>query len=141
MITCHQKHLVARCKERGYSLADVMPCVVKQTGDLWVIDETHPSYPHPRVPLEPECLAGAELKKLLRMVGITATPNCTCNSRAAHMDMMGCQWVKDNLDTVVGWLEEEAGERGLPFVRAAGAALVNLAVRRAEAKSRGSVSI
>ena len=140
MTTCDKKFLIARCQERGYSLEEVMPCVVRQIDkDLWVIDETHPSYPHSREPKPPECLAGSELKKLLGRVGITASPDCSCNHRAATMDQMGCQWVRDNIDLVVDWLGEEAGKRGLPFMRMAGRALVNLAIRRAESKSTVSV--
>ena len=45
MITCHKKHLIARCKERGYNLADVMGCVVKQDGDTWTVDVDHADYP------------------------------------------------------------------------------------------------
>jgi hypothetical protein len=136
MTTCDKKFLIARCQERGYSLSEVMPCVVRQIDkDLWVIDETHPSYPHSRDPKPPQCLAGTELKKLLKRVGITASPNCSCNHRAAHMDNMGCQWVKDNIETVVDWLGEESKKRGLPFVRMAGRALVSLAVKRAESKA------
>lgn len=45
MITCHRSHLEARCRERGYTLAEVMPCVISQDGDLWTIDETHAAYP------------------------------------------------------------------------------------------------
>lgn len=45
MITCHRKYLEARCNERGRSLADAMPCVVKQDGDQWTIDVDHPAYP------------------------------------------------------------------------------------------------
>ncbi len=48
MITCHRRHLEARCRERGYKLQDVMPCVVKQDGDQWTIDVDHPAYPRPR---------------------------------------------------------------------------------------------
>jgi hypothetical protein len=119
-----------------------MPCVNKQSGDLWTIDELHPSYPHPREPRSPECLAGTELKKLLQRIGITASPGgCSCNHRAAYMDNMGCPWVKDNLDLVVGWLEEEANKRGLPFVRMAGRGLVTLAIRLAESKARSTVSV
>jgi hypothetical protein len=136
MTTCDKKFLIARCQERGYSLDEVMPCVVRQIDkDLWVIDETHPNFPHSREPKPPKCLAGSELKKLLGKVGITASPDCSCNHRAAYMDNMGCQWVKDNLDTVVDWLEEEAKKRGLPFLKMAGRALVSLAVKRAEAKA------
>jgi hypothetical protein len=135
LIACDKKFLIARCNERGYSLQEAMPCVVRQAGDVWTIDETHEKYPRARAPRAPECLAGTELKKLLNRVGITASPTCSCNARAAHMDMMGCPWVRENLDMVVGWLEEEAIKRGLPFSRMAGKALVRLAVRLAETKA------
>jgi hypothetical protein len=46
MITTHRKHLEQRCQQRGYNLADVMPCVVSQDGDQWTIDVEHPAYPH-----------------------------------------------------------------------------------------------
>ena len=136
MITCDKKYLLARCQERGYSLPEVMPCVTNQNGDLWTIDETHPNFPHPRGERQPACASGAELKKLLSRIGIHAAPTCGCNARAAHMDYMGCDWVRANMDLVVGWLEEESQKRGLPFIRAAGRALVNLAIRRAEAKTQ-----
>jgi hypothetical protein len=142
MTTCDKKFLIARCQERGYSLSEVMPCVVRQIDkDLWVIDETHPSYPHSREPKPPQCLAGTELKKLLKRVGIEATPNCSCNHRAATMDNMGCQWTRDNLETVVDWLAEESNKRGLPFVRMAGKALVMAAVKLAERKAQSTVSV
>lgn len=45
MITGPKSLFVARCRERGYQLAEVMPCVVKQDGDQWTVDTEHPSYP------------------------------------------------------------------------------------------------
>jgi hypothetical protein len=141
MITCHKDNLIARCQERGYALEEVMPCVVRQIDeDLWVIDETHPSYPHPRGPKPPECLAGTELKGLLKRIGIAATPNCSCNHKAAVMDQMGCQWVKDNLETVIDWLGEESKKRGLPFVRLAGRAIVLAAVKLAERNAQQDIT-
>jgi len=133
MIVCEPQYLEQRCRERGYTLEEVMPCVIKQDQGLFWIDENHPSYPHPKTP-EPKCLAGTELKALLGWLGIDATPDCPCNDRAGHMDRMGCQWVKDNVEEVVDWLGEEARRRGLPFIRLSGKALVLLAVRQAEAK-------
>jgi hypothetical protein len=141
MITCHKDNLIARCQERGYTLEQVMPCVTKQKGDLWVIDETHASYPHARGPEKPKCLAGTQLKGLLKRVGITAAPGCSCNAKAAHMDKMGCQWTRDNIETVVDWLAEESKKRGLPFVRMAGRGLVMAAVTLAERKAQSSVSV
>jgi hypothetical protein len=74
---------------------------------------------------------GTELKKLLKTIGITATPNCSCNARARTMDANGCDWCEDNIDTIVGWLREEAAKRGLPFLDAAGRLLVRRAIRNA----------
>jgi hypothetical protein len=74
---------------------------------------------------------GAELKKLLKLVGITASPNCSCNARAATMDVNGCDWCEANIDTIVGWLREEATKRTLPFVDMAGRLLVRRAIRNA----------
>lgn len=79
---------------------------------------------------------GTELKKLLAKAGLTASPDCSCNARAAEMDARGCDWCEDNLDTIVGWLREQAQARGLPFLGAAG----RLLVRRAIANARRSAT-
>jgi len=74
---------------------------------------------------------GTELKKLLARVGITATPDCACNARAAEMDRQGVEWCEANIDTIVGWLREQAEARGLPFLDLAGRMLVRRAIRNA----------
>lgn len=149
MISCHRSHLEARCRERGYTLDEVMPCVVSQDGDEWTIDVEHSAYPRtPKAGYEPQptppaihhsgCTAGAELKKLLAKVGITATPDCSCNARAAEMDRQGCDWCEENVDTIVGWLREQAQARGLPFLDAAGRMLVRRAIRNARRNAKPS---
>jgi len=135
MITTNRSNLEQRCTERGYTLAEVMPCVVSQDGDEWTIDVDHPAYPRvSRLPPPPPAPArgpGTELKKLLAVVGITATPDCSCNARAAEMDRQGCDWCEANIDTIVGWLREQAEARGLPFLDVAGRMLVRRAIRNA----------
>jgi hypothetical protein len=77
---------------------------------------------------------GTELKKLLSRVGITATPNCSCNARARRMDEEEAKspgWCEAHLDEIVGWLREEATKRGLPFVDMAGRVLVRRAISNA----------
>lgn len=74
---------------------------------------------------------GTELKKLLARVGIVATPTCSCNARAAEMDRQGVEWCEANIDTIVGWLREQATDRGLPFLDAAGRMIVRRAIRNA----------
>ena len=75
MITCHRSHLEARCTERGYTLDEVLPCVVSQQGDLWTIDVEHPAYPRvsrlPEPPTFPPTHGpGTELSRLLQRFGI-----------------------------------------------------------------------
>jgi len=77
---------------------------------------------------------GTEMKKLLATVGITASPACSCNARAAFMDAREAGepgWCAANVDEIVGWLREEATKRGLPFLNAAGRLLVRRAIKNA----------
>jgi hypothetical protein len=142
MIRTHKLNLEERCRERGYTLDEVMPCVVAQDGDEWTIDVEHPAFPRasrlPEPPPIPTGGPGAELKKLLARVGITATPDCSCNARSAEMDRQGVEWCEANIDTIVGWLREQAEARGLPFLDLAGRLLVRRAIqaaRKAAARS------
>jgi hypothetical protein len=74
---------------------------------------------------------GTELKKLLSRIGITPKAGCKCLARAIEMDVRGCDWCEASIDTIVGWLREEAENRRLPFIDAAGRMLVRLAIRNA----------
>ena len=74
---------------------------------------------------------GTELKKLLKTIGIEAKPGCKCNKRAQTMDVNGCDWCAENLDTISSWLQEEADKRGLPYIPAAGKWIITLAIKRA----------
>lgn len=143
MITCHWSFLNDRCKERGYTLDEVMPCVVAQNGDEWTIDVDHPAYPRkpkpgfvpPQAdPAPPSHGPGTEVKALLAKIGITASPDCKCTSRAAYLDKMGCDWAEANIEEIVGWLRESAADRGLPFLDAAGRLLVKRAIANARRK-------
>ena len=76
---------------------------------------------------------GTELKKILAgwPLRIVASPNCSCNAKARTMDARGCDWCEQNIDTIVGWLREEAAKRKLPFLDAVGKVLVRRAVQLA----------
>ena len=144
MIVCQRQHLEARCIERGYTLDEVMPCVVSVNGQEWTVDADHPAYPRtPRPGFEAAVSAastrgpGTELKALLAMLGITAASDCGCNARANYMDRMEADnpgWCAANIDEIVGWLRESAAERGLPFLDAAGRLLVRRAIANARKK-------
>lgn len=137
MITTHRSHLEARCTERGYTLDEVLPCVISQDGDEWTIDVEHPAYP--RVSRLPEPVApptngpGTELSKLLKRIGINPTPTCQCRAMSQKMDQWGCDECErpERIDEVVKVMREEATARGLPFLDLAGRMLVRRAIRNA----------
>jgi len=122
---------------RGYTLDDVLPCVVAQDGDEWTIDVDHPAYPRDPKPIrEPQPSTsgpGTELSKLLKRFGIEPTPTCACRAKAAEMDALGCDECSrpERIEEVVGVMREEAKARGLPFVDAVGRILVKRAIRNA----------
>jgi hypothetical protein len=139
MIRCNRRHLEVKCHTRGYTLEEVMPCVVSQDGDQWTIDVDHPAYPRERKPgfvfQSVALLAGpgTELSKLLKRFGIEPTPNCSCRAKAAEMDAWGpdeCE-KPERIEEVVAVMREEAKARGLPFLDAAGRLLVKRAIRNA----------
>jgi len=137
MITTHRSNLEARCAERGYTLDEVMPCVVSQDGDDWTIDVEHPAFP--RVSRLPEPVAppthgpGTELSKLLKRLGINPTPTCQCRAKAQQMDAWGPDECErpERIDEVVAVMRAEAEARGLPFIDAVGRLLVRRAIANA----------
>ncbi len=140
-----KEHLVERCNERGYTLEEVMPCVINSHGDVWMIDIEHEAYPKKnknteiqstvKESPEPEGV-GTELKKILSYINIKATPNCSCNKRARYMNEKGIDWCKTHKDLICDWLKEEASKRKLPFLPFAGKKLIDMAIFRAERKQK-----
>lgn len=49
---------------------------------------------------------------ILRWVGESPSEDCQCRSRIAQMNAWGPQGCREHLDEIVGWLEEEAKNRG-----------------------------
>jgi hypothetical protein len=90
MISCRLHHLEARCRQRGYTLEQVLPCIVSQDGDSLVVDETHKAYPRAKPGL------GDMLKAGLSAVGITEERvskaigrPCGCSKRAEQLNAIG----------------------------------------------------
>jgi hypothetical protein len=94
MIRCRLHHLEARCRQRGYTLQQVRPCIVSQDGDRLVVDETHPAYPRAKPGLGDMVATG------LSAVGITkervqavaskvGIKDCGCAKRQAALNRLG----------------------------------------------------
>lgn len=82
---------------------------------------------------------GTELKKILSWFAVD-TPTCECLSRAKLMNTWGPQGCRNNMDTILLWLEEEAKNRGMPFVKVVAKQLVLLAISRAESCTQKSAT-
>jgi hypothetical protein len=79
---------------------------------------------------------GNELKKMLAWFA-RPSDSCKCETRADTMNDWGPEGCRQNLDTIVEWLLEEAELRGLPsgkFTRIIAKSLVITAIRRFERK-------
>lgn len=90
MITCHRLTLEARCRQRGYTLEQVMPCVVSQAGDVWTIDEHHQAYPHAKRGLGDMVAAGLAAVGITpeRVSAVTGKP-CNCQRRKNALNRIG----------------------------------------------------
>ena len=134
-IEAEGKYVVVDTEHMAYPIAGRTPEEIiehaKQIQDYWANHK--PVISNPLTHSRPLGYGpGTELKKMLAKIGIKASPTCSCNSRAQVMDSQGVQWCKDNVDTIVGWLREEATKRGLPFVDLAGKIIVKRAISLAE---------
>jgi hypothetical protein len=73
---------------------------------------------------------GTILSKMIKSVGIQMTDSCSCKRHALEMNDKGNDWCEENIDTIVGWLRDEAKRRGLPFIDAIGKLLVGRAIKK-----------
>lgn len=73
---------------------------------------------------------GTILSQMIKSVGIVMTQGCSCRRHAIEMNTRGNDWCENNVDTIVGWLREEAKKRKLPFMDSIGKLIVNRAVKK-----------
>lgn len=145
LIETHKNFFLERCFERHYSIEEVSECIVSKNGEMWTIDTEHPKYPKYTKNIEKivqnmQNGAGTELKKMLELFGIKSSENCSCQAKAKIMNHMGIEWCKDNIDTIVTWLKEEAEKRHLPFSSIVAKKIVQIAISRAEKEAKHASS-
>ena len=94
MIRCRLHHLEARCRERGYTLDEVRPCIVSQDGDRLVVDETHPAYPRAKPGLGDMVAAGLDAigvtkERVQAVASAVGVKDCGCAKRQAALNRLG----------------------------------------------------
>lgn len=75
---------------------------------------------------------GTVLSKMIKSLGIQMTDSCSCRKHALEMNDKGNEWCEQNIDTIVGWLREEATRRKLPFIDAIGKMFVSRAIKKSK---------
>ena len=73
---------------------------------------------------------GTMFSKMIKSIGISMTDSCSCRRHAIEMNTKGNDWCENNIDTIVGWLREEAQKRKLPFIDMIGKVMVNRAIKK-----------
>jgi hypothetical protein len=73
---------------------------------------------------------GTVLSKMIKSLGIVMSDSCSCRRHALEMNAKGNDWCEQNIDTIVGWLRDEAKRRSLPFVDMIGKIMVNRAIKK-----------
>jgi len=77
---------------------------------------------------------GSELKKLLAKFGLKPAKECKCTQHINEMNWNGIEWCNENIDTIVGWLREEADRAHLPFSKLGARIMVKRAISNARKK-------
>jgi len=90
MIRGRRSSFEARCRERGYSLDDVRPCIVAEDGDIITVDETHPAYPRPKPGLGDMVAAGLSAIGITKeRVSAVVGGDCGCAKRQEALNALG----------------------------------------------------
>ena len=90
MITGRRSSFEARCRERGYTLDEVRPCIVSQDGDRITVDETHPAYPRAKPGLGDMVASGLSAIGITKgRVSAAVGKPCGCAKRQAALNELG----------------------------------------------------
>lgn len=94
MIRCQRHHLEARCRERGYTLEQVRPCIFSEDGDTITVDETHAAYPRPRPGLgdmvaDGLAAVGITKERVQAVAAKVGVKDCGCRKRQAALNRAG----------------------------------------------------
>ncbi len=81
--------------------------------------------------------AGTELKNIIARFGLKPGFNCKCGQHIREMDTKGVEWCAENIDTITGWLREEAQQANLPFTEIGAKLLIRRAISNARKKQKG----
>lgn len=90
MIRCQPHHLEQRSTERGYTMAEVAPCIVERHEDGTItVDPNHPAYPRKGLGDAVGAVLGAVGITPERVAKATGKRDCGCGKRKAALNRVG----------------------------------------------------
>jgi hypothetical protein len=94
MIRCRLHHLEQRCRQRGYTLDEVRPCIVSQDGDQITVDETHAAYPRAKSGLgdmvaDGLAAVGITKERAQAVAAAVGVKDCGCKKRQERLNELG----------------------------------------------------
>jgi len=95
VITCRRDHLEERCRQRGYTMDEVRPCIVAEDGDTLTVDEAHAAYPRQEKPGLGDMVAaglsavGVTKERVQRAASAVGINDCGCAQRQRQLNAIG----------------------------------------------------
>jgi hypothetical protein len=77
---------------------------------------------------------GYELKEILKFAGIKIEENSFIDKKFSDMNSLGAYWCEVNTKVILYWLEIEAKQRKIPFIRIVGKMFLSKAIKNAKYK-------
>ena len=74
---------------------------------------------------------GFEMRKIFRRLQIELPRGCSCNSRVMLLNDIGIDEVEKMRDKIMGWFEDEANKRALPYDEKKANKILDISMRRA----------
>ena len=123
--------LVEKNKPEGYIQDIISNCIENIDDEIFVLDDK--VYRNLCIKYKNEG-AGFELKNLLKSVGIKIEEDSFIDKKFTDINNLGVEWCELNTKIILYWLEIEAKQRKIPFIRIVGKMLLSKAIKNAKGK-------
>jgi hypothetical protein len=124
--------LVEKSKPEGYIQDIISNCVENIDDEIFVLDDK--VYRNLCIKYKKNEGVGFELKNFLKSVGIKIEEDSFIDKKFTDINNLGADWCELNTKIILYWLEIEAKQRKIPFIRIVGKMLLSKAIKIAKGK-------
>lgn len=124
--------LVEKNKPEGYVQDIISNCIENIDDEIFVLEDK--VYENLCIKYKKNEGVGFELKNLLKSVGIKIEEDSFIDKKFTDINNLGEDWCELNTKIILYWLEIEAKQRKIPFIRIVGKMLLSRAIKIAKGK-------